>query len=253
LQRSENYDHDLLRRVVRELLGTPAGADALVALLALGPYGSPWFDDDDFLPDEFAGPALHRRIISILESPSWLKLQDMRLTQIRAEAYETWWSLSRADAQDPELSQNAVSASDYSRGADLARQKAIELYQGILAVHDDPALRVRVGQLRKRRDTYQRAWFRRIRLKGRGNRKCAQCRCKSTLRHASENPTAEPKFPTSPHGISTRYSRFRRLRFASMGGKIGKASPPSKAVQQTGITRLAGGRWLICWRSGVTM
>src|SRR4051794_5116577 len=33
LQRSENYDHDLLRRVVRELRGTPAGADALVALL----------------------------------------------------------------------------------------------------------------------------------------------------------------------------------------------------------------------------
>jgi hypothetical protein len=123
LQRSENYDHDLLRTVVRVLRGTPPGADAFVALLALGPYGGPWFDDDDFLPDEFAGPALHRRIISILESPSWLKLQDMRLTRIRAEAYDEWWSLSRADPQDPELSQNAVSASDYRRGSDLARQK----------------------------------------------------------------------------------------------------------------------------------
>src|SRR5690242_19521135 len=138
LQRSENYDHDLLRRLVRELRGTSAGADALVALLALGPHGGPLFDVDDFLPDEFSGPALHRRIISILESPNWLKLEDARLTRIRAEAYETWWSLSRADSQDPELSQNAVSASDYSRGADLARQRAIELYESILAAHDDP-------------------------------------------------------------------------------------------------------------------
>ena len=66
----------------------------------------------------------------------------------------------RADRQDPELSQSGVSASDYSRGADLARQKAIELYQSILAFHDNPALRARVGQLRNRHDTHQRAWFR---------------------------------------------------------------------------------------------
>jgi hypothetical protein len=41
LQRSENYDHDLLRTVVRVLRGTPPGADGLVALLALGPHGGP--------------------------------------------------------------------------------------------------------------------------------------------------------------------------------------------------------------------
>ena len=63
LQRRENYDHDLLRRVVRELRGTVPGADALVASLALGPYGGPWFDDGDSLPDESNGPALHRRVI----------------------------------------------------------------------------------------------------------------------------------------------------------------------------------------------
>ena len=100
LQRSENYGHELLRRVVRELRGTPAGADALVVWLALGPYGGHWFDDDDFLPDEFKEASLHRRVISILESPSWLKLEDDRLTRIRAEAYETWWSLSRPPCQD---------------------------------------------------------------------------------------------------------------------------------------------------------
>ena len=33
LQHSENYEHDLARMVVRDLRGTPAGADALVALL----------------------------------------------------------------------------------------------------------------------------------------------------------------------------------------------------------------------------
>jgi hypothetical protein len=133
LRRIENYDHDFLQMVARELRGTPPGADALVALLRLGPYGGPWFDDE-FLPDEFVGPSLHRRIISILESPSWMKLNDRRLTRIRAEAYETWCSLSRADRQDPELSQNGVSASDFSRGADLARRTAIELYESLLAI-----------------------------------------------------------------------------------------------------------------------
>lgn len=53
LQQSENYEHDLLRKVVRLLRGTPPGADALAALLSLGPYGGPWFDGDELWPDEF--------------------------------------------------------------------------------------------------------------------------------------------------------------------------------------------------------
>ena len=160
LQRSENYEHDLLRRVVRELRGTLPGADALVALLRLGPYGGPWFNDDEFLPDELTEMSLHRRIVSILGSPSWQELKDARLTQIQSEAYETWWSLSRAQPDNPEPSQSGANASDHSRGADLARRKAVELYENILATRDDPDLRVRVAELRRRRDTHQPAWFR---------------------------------------------------------------------------------------------
>jgi hypothetical protein len=160
IQQSENYEHDFLRKVVRLLRGTPPGADALAALLSLGPYGGPWFDDDELLPDEFTEMALHRRIIAILASPSWQKLKDARLMKMLAEAYETWWSLSLAKPDDPELQQSGARATDYLRGAELARRKAIDLYEGTLGSLNDPALRSRIASLRRRQDTHQRAWFR---------------------------------------------------------------------------------------------
>jgi hypothetical protein len=160
LQQSENYEHDLLRAVVRLLRGTPPGADALSALLSLGPYGGPWFDDDELLPDEFTEMVLHRRIIAIVTSPSWQKLKDARLMKILAEANETWWSLSLAKPDDPELQQTGAHATDYRSGAEFARRKAIDLYESILGNRTDPALRSRVASLRRRRDTHQRAWFR---------------------------------------------------------------------------------------------
>lgn len=160
LQQAENYEHDLLRDYIRRFRGTPAAADALVELLQLGAYGGPWFDDDAFLPDELTELSLHRRIIGLLSSPSWRKLNDTRLTRIEAEAYETWWSLSRASADDPELQQTGMAASDYAAGAAVARRKAIELYGKVLITRNDPELRRRVAKLRKRQDTRQRAWFR---------------------------------------------------------------------------------------------
>jgi hypothetical protein len=160
IQLAENYEHDLLRKYVRWFRGTPAAADALVEMLRLGAYGGPWFNDDEFLPDEFAENHLHRRIISLLSAPTWKKLNDPRLSRILAEAYETWWSLSRASADDPELQQSGVAASDYQTGAEVARRKAIELYQKNLTGESDPELRSRVAKLRKREDTRQRAWFR---------------------------------------------------------------------------------------------
>jgi hypothetical protein len=160
LQQSENYEHDLLRKVVHHLRGTPPGADALAALLSLGPYGGPWFDDDELLPDEFTEMALHRRIIAILTSPSWQKLKDARLMKMLAEAYETWWSLSLAKPDDPELQQSAAHATDYLNGAEFARRKAIELYDSTLGNRNDPSLRSRIASLRRRQDTHQRAWFR---------------------------------------------------------------------------------------------
>ncbi len=160
IQRSENYQHDLARSLVREFRGTPAGADALVALLRLGPYGGDWFDEEEFLPDEFTELQLHRRIIGIIDSPGWRNLKDVRLMRIEAEAYETWWSLSRAKPDDPGLTQNNVSAADYSEGAETARRTAIELYRLVLAAGDDPALRRRVAEIERGQDTNQRAWFR---------------------------------------------------------------------------------------------
>jgi hypothetical protein len=159
LQQTENYEHELLRTIVRRLRGTPTGADALASLLALGPYG-PWFDDDELLPDEFVQPALHHRIIAMLTSPSWLKLRNPALMKHLAEAYETWWSLSVAKSDDPELEQNGVRATDYATGAESARRKAVEIYESLLANGGDQALRSRVVSLRNRRDTHQRAWFR---------------------------------------------------------------------------------------------
>ena len=160
LQQSENYEHDLLRLVIRQRRGTPEGADALSVLLGMGPYGGPWFDDDALLPDDLSGMELHRRIIAVLTSPSWSKLKDFRLMTSLGEAYETWWCLSVAKNDDPELGQAGVYASRYVPGAELARQKAVNLYEAVLASHPDPKLRSRLAALRARQDTHHRVWFR---------------------------------------------------------------------------------------------
>jgi hypothetical protein len=160
IQQSENYEHDLLRQLIRDMRGTPAGADALSALLSLGPYGGPWFDDDELLPDDLAERGIHRRIIAILTSPGWSKLKDVRLMKILAEAYETWWCLSLAKPDDPAMQQVGVRAADYATGAELARTKAINLYEAILARQPDAKLRSRMATLRARQDTHQIVWFR---------------------------------------------------------------------------------------------
>jgi hypothetical protein len=160
LQQSENYEHDLLRQVIRESRGTPEGADALSALLSLGPYGGPWFDDDELLPDDLAEKGLHRRIIAILTSPDWSKLKDVRLMKTLAEAYETWWCLSLFKPGDPAIWQVGVHAPDYGAGAELARARAIAIYEAILARQTDPELRSRVATLRARQDTHHIVWFR---------------------------------------------------------------------------------------------
>jgi hypothetical protein len=160
IQQSENYEHDLLRLVIRQMRGTPEGADALSVLLNMGPYGGPWFDDDELLPDDFTEMQLHRRIIAVLTSPSWSKLKDFRLIRILAEAYETWWCLSLAKNDDPMLGQAGVYASRYVPGAELARMKAVNLYEAILARHTDAELSNRLATLRAHQDTHHIVWFR---------------------------------------------------------------------------------------------
>jgi hypothetical protein len=131
LWRAERYQHDIARRLVRELRGTPAGADALVVLLGLGPYGGRWIDEREFLPDEFGDLHLHRWIIRLLDSSAWRKLGDLRLARIQAEAYETWWSLSRAAMDDPTLENAGATPADYAPGAEAARRQAIALYRKV--------------------------------------------------------------------------------------------------------------------------
>lgn len=159
IAQTEEYQHDILRRVIRELKGTPAGVDALVELLGFGTYGE-WLSNAELSPDRFPGMLLHRKIISIIDAPSWRRLNDIRLIRIEAEAYETWWSLSLAKPRDPELFDVGVSAADYAEGADAARLQAVRLYERVLAAGHDPALRDRLAKLRRREDTGQRAWFR---------------------------------------------------------------------------------------------
>jgi hypothetical protein len=160
IQGSENYAHDLLRSLIRDMRGTPAGADALFALLSLGSYGGPWFDDDELLPDDLAEKGIHRRIIALLTSPGWSRLKDLRLMKILGEAYETWWCLSLAKADDPYMQQVRARAPDYATGAELARTKALSLYEAILARQADLELRLRLETLRLRQDTHHIVWFR---------------------------------------------------------------------------------------------
>lgn len=139
--------------------GTRAGADALVELLGVGPYGV-WLDNDELSPDRVPDLQIHRKVISILNDPAWRKLNDMRLIRIEGQAYETWWSLSRGGPDVPDLSQNGVTGADYADGAEAARLQAIRLYERIVTAGIDPGLRERVAKLRNRQNTEQRAWFR---------------------------------------------------------------------------------------------
>jgi len=153
------YQHDLLRRVVRELKGTRAGADALAELLAFGPLER-WLDTDELSPDRFPDHQIHRKVISIVDAPAWRKLNDLRLIRIEAEAYETWWCLSLLDADFPLLHDVGATPEEYKDGAEAARLQAIRLYERVLAAENVPGLLERVTMLRNSEDTHQWNWFR---------------------------------------------------------------------------------------------
>jgi len=155
IQAFENYQHNLLRRVVSHLSGTQAGANALVRLLRVGdcqpnPY-------EDLLKASAADAPLHYRVIRLLTSPTWRNLNHAGLWKIQAEAYETWWSPS-VDTKG-QLSFYNLSPADFQGGAEAALAEAIRLYLKILARQSDPELRSRLAKLRNREDTLQRTWF----------------------------------------------------------------------------------------------
>lgn len=155
IQGNENYAHNLLTLIVSTRRGTAVGADALVEMLELGPHARWWNGGAEFL-----APVLHQHVISILESPMWHKLEDPGFTRIAAEAYETWWSLSRAMAGDFGLEDLRLTAADFTTGSEAARLKAVQLYEDVLKLQpDDEELTRRIALLRQRQDTHQRAWF----------------------------------------------------------------------------------------------
>lgn len=156
IQASENYQHDLLRRVVSNLQGTTPGADALAQLLGVGPC---FVDYEGLLPVATIDLPLHERIIRLLESATWRKLKDRRLLRIEAQAYETWWSLSVAAENDPELEQNGLRPAKFATGSQRARIKALRLYSLAATNRTDPEQLSRLVKLRTRHDTNQRAWF----------------------------------------------------------------------------------------------
>jgi hypothetical protein len=149
IQHAENYRHDLLKTVVRAQEGEPEGANALVAL-----FGN---------PDAAAGMAGARPyqiVIETLQSKRWQGLHDIRLDRFLGEAYETWWSLSRAKPNDPTLAGQGLSPRDFAEGAEAARQNAIAAYDRVLHVQPkDQELRHRVAELKARHDTNQRRWY----------------------------------------------------------------------------------------------
>lgn len=146
---SERYQHDLLKLVVRSRPGTKAGVRALEALLkpGCGPLASEW------LP-------YFRVVLGILESAPWRQVNDVELTRVRAEAYETWWSLSRAAPSEPLLADNGLKPQDFEIGAQDARSRAITAYEQVVA--RDPRDKValeHLASLRAGQDTHQRQWY----------------------------------------------------------------------------------------------
>jgi hypothetical protein len=148
IQDQENYQHDLLQLITIHG-GTPYGAEALVRLLPTGcqTIASQW-------------TPYFKTVIGILESRPWRAMSDPRLTKIRAEAYETWWSLSQSSPDDPDLEDQRLTPQDFVEGAAQARQQAIDAYQEIVnSKNGSPEILEHLAKLKSGEDTRQRSWF----------------------------------------------------------------------------------------------
>jgi hypothetical protein len=115
------YQHDLLRQVWREHPSTEWGAEAFLMLESIGwdtsavcGKGTDQFRTVIGLGEKFLAehPTNPRRVQVVFEI---------------AQAYETWWSLSRAPSTD-----DYAQAENYRAGAGAARNKATAMYQLVL-------------------------------------------------------------------------------------------------------------------------
>jgi|GEM_PF-2771749 len=145
----EDYQHDLLQLVAVAQQGTGYGADALVRLLPTGcqTIASQW-------------TPYFRTVLGILELQQWKALPDIRLTRIRAEAYETWWSLSKLSPNDALVTDSRMNPADFREGVEIARERAIEGYQSLIkAGHGDADSATSLRLLLAGQDSTQRNWI----------------------------------------------------------------------------------------------
>ena len=136
----EEYQHDLVKSVIVVEAATTDGALALDKLLN-GP-GSCGRVGNEFTP-------YFKSVLDIVASPEWVKLHDDGLPRIRAEAYETWWSMwleSGAEEFKP-------GAADALKQAILAYRELVRLNRGVGDAHDH------LKKLKAGQDTWQRNWI----------------------------------------------------------------------------------------------
>ncbi len=145
----EVYQHDLLKIVVLAHRGTRSGAQALARLLepGCGPLSTQW-------------APYFKTVIDILEFPPWRDLGDADLLRILAEAYETWWSLSKALPTEPILKDDGLTPQDFQKGAEQARLNAIAAYKEVIAkLPNDQEAAEHLRSLQENRDKHQLKWF----------------------------------------------------------------------------------------------
>jgi hypothetical protein len=155
-----DYRRDLLWRVWREFPQTAAGEQAFVLLQSRG-----WNTDNQLgcppNPDFFR-TVIEKGEAFLAERPG--SAVRTEVLHALAVAYESWWSIARAPADD-----GIVSLSVYPRRADnareavLARAQAIQYYREIVRIAPESpeaaAARRRLPRLELDLDTGQRRFF----------------------------------------------------------------------------------------------
>jgi hypothetical protein len=154
------YSHDLLWRVWRDFPSSSWAEDALLLLLE---------DDWDPSGDCTAGPDSFRVVIRQGEDflaghpQSRYRRETLYLV---AQAYETWWSLSRAKACQSSEDSDCdfdVNADSYRQGAEEARGKAVGYYGQVLEMDSSGPLaedaRLHLDALKRKLDTAQRRFY----------------------------------------------------------------------------------------------
>jgi len=149
------YDRQLLLRAWEEFGGTDWGEEAFLLLLRRGFNLAPGCKTAD----------LFREVIlrgeEFLKTHTKTKLR-VNILFLLAEAYETWWSLSRCllDYYEPLISVYGLA---YTEGAEDARQKAVKIYSEIRSLAPQSAAAgfasIRLPILKLRGDPYQRRYY----------------------------------------------------------------------------------------------